>query len=258
MGHKLFKGLRLLVLSFLGRSEQVRYESAHELLSAVAIRCQMRMYAGNLSWSTDADFLKHWADYPERKSDIIHERKFNLFNIARGLRHIPGDIVECGVFHAASSFLMLSASEGTGKHLHGFDSFEGLSKPEETDIVKRERTFKWKENDLSVPENVAAENLKKFAGHFSLYKGWIPERFHEIGEKTFSLVHIDVDLFAPTTDSLEFFWPRLSPGGMIVCDDYGFETCPGARKAMDDFFQKHNQPVIHLTTGQGIVIRPLP
>lgn len=256
MVHKLFKAVRLAWLSFLGGSEQARYEARHDLLNAIAIRCNMRMYTGNLAWPTDADFLKHWSLYPEKETDIIHERKFNLFNIARGLRHVQGDIVECGVFRAASAFLMLSASEGTGKNLHGFDSFEGLSKPEETDTVTRGRTFKWKENDLSVPENTASENLKKFEGHFSLYKGWIPQRFDEVEGKIFSLVHIDVDLFAPTLAALEYFWPRLSPGGMIVCDDYGFETCPGARKAMDDFFQKQGQSVIHLTTGQGLVIRP--
>lgn len=256
MAYKLFKALRLLLLSFLGNSEQSRYESRHDLLSALAIRCQMRMYTGNLAWPVDAEFLRQWDQYPEKKTDIIHERKFNLFNIAKGLRHVHGDIVECGVFRAASSFLMLSASEGTGKHLHGFDSFEGLSKPDKTDTVIHERTFKWKENDLAVPEDVAKKNLGKFAGHFTLYKGWIPQRFNEIEGKAFSLIHIDVDLFGPTMESLEFFWPRLSPGGMIVCDDYGFETCPGARKAMDDFFKKNNQSVIHLTTGQGIVIKP--
>jgi len=69
-------------------------------------------------------------------------------------------------------------------------------------------------------------------------------------------VHVDVDLFEPTAARLEFFYPRLVSGGMIVCDDYGFTTCPGARKACDDFCAKTpQQTVIHLTTGQGIIMK---
>lgn len=256
MIHPLAKAFKLLMASFLGASEKARYEARHDLLNAVSIKLGMRMYNINLSWPEDTEFLKHWSQYPEKKTDIIHERKFNLFNIARGVRHVSGDIAECGVFRAASSFLMLSASEGTGKKLHGFDSFEGLSKPDESDAVMSAHTFEWKENDLAVPEDIARRNLGLFPNLVTLYKGWIPERFHEVKDTAFSIVHIDVDLFQPTLDSLEFFWPRLSPGGVIICDDYGFETCPGAKKAMDEFFEKHNQSVIHLTTGQGIVIKP--
>lgn len=90
---------------------------------------------------------------------------------------------------------------------------------------------------------------------FTLYKGWIPEKFHEVEDKEFSLVHIDVDLHDPTLASLEFFWPRLNAGGMIVCDDYGSEACPGAKKAMDDFAAKYGFSVVHLTTGQGFITK---
>lgn len=69
------------------------------------------------------------------------------------------------------------------------------------------------------------------------------------------MIHIDVDLYQPTLDSIEFFWDKLNVGGVLVCDDYGFETCPGAKKAMDDFFSKKNMSVIHLPTGQGVVFK---
>ena len=107
-----------------------------------------------------------------------------------------------------------------------------------------------------MPEAAASHNLQKFNGSFTLYKGWIPARFDEAKDKTFSLVHIDVDLYEPTLASLAFFWPRISAGGMIVCDDYGFESCPGARRAMDEFFAERGLSVVHLTTGQGFVTKP--
>jgi hypothetical protein len=42
---------------------------------------------------------------------------------------------------------------------------------------------------------------------------------------------------------------------MLLCDDYGFETCPGAARAMDRFFTDKPEPIISLTTGQGLVIK---
>ena len=49
--------------------------------------------------------------------------------------------------------------------------------------------------------------------------------------------------------------PRVVPHGIIVCDDYGFDTCPGARQAMDTYFADRKVPIVHLPTGQGLVIR---
>ncbi len=66
-----------------------------------------------------------------------------------------------------------------------------------------------------------------------LHPGWIPERFADVGDQSFAFVHVDVDLYEPTRNSLEFFWPRLAPGGILSCDDYGLTQFPGARQAVD-------------------------
>lgn len=71
--------------------------------------------------------------------------------------------------------------------------------------------------------------------------------------KTFALVHVDVDLYQPTLDSLEFFFPRLLPGGILVCDDYGSGSYPGARTAMDEYFSNQLENIIELPQGQGFV-----
>ena len=46
-----------------------------------------------------------------------------------------------------------------------------------------------------------------------------------------SFVHLDVDLYEPTRACLDYFLPRLSPGGFVICDDYGAPTFPGAARA---------------------------
>jgi len=235
-------------------SPQKRYESKHAIIAAVAARNGFRLYNKNLAWFHDADFLAAWSLFPSGGRSI-HDRKFNLYNIAKSIRTIPGDLAECGVYHGGSSHLMLVATAPAGKRLHGFDSFEGLSEPVKVDLVSTNYTFKWQKNDMRSDIKRTDHNLKQHSGRYKLYKGWIPDRFNEVSEKRFSLVHIDVDLYEPTLAALEFFYPRLSPGGIIVCDDYGFESCPGARRAMDEFFSdKPEEVVVHLTAGQGFVV----
>ena len=58
-------------------------------------------------------------------------------------------------------------------------------------------------------------------------------------------------MYEPTKDSINYFWPKIVPGGVIICDDYGSYKTIGARKAMDDFFGKDK--ILELPTGQGLV-----
>lgn len=238
-------------------NRQKRYDSIHSVLSIIAIRLGYRMGNKNLLWHKDKDFSNVYSIISKNDTGKkrIPERKYVLYGIAKSISSINGDIVECGVFRGHSSFLMLHANKDNNKKFYGFDSFEGLSQPEEIDKVKNNFSFSWKKNDLSVPQQIAEKNLKDFKNRYKLFKGWIPDRFNEVANKRFSLVHIDVDLYQPTFDSISFFWERLNIGGALVCDDYGFETCPGAYKAMNDFFKSKQLEIIHLTTGQGLVFK---
>ena len=73
--------------------------------------------------------------------------------------------------------------------------------------------------------------------HIGYFSGWIPNAFPAEPGDRYRFVHLDVDLYEPTRDSLNYFYPRLVPGGMIVSDDYGW---PGARKAIDEFCAREN------------------
>jgi hypothetical protein len=145
-------------------------------------------------------------------------------------------------------------TKATDKTLHLFDSFEGISAPGPDDQAVGGPDKNWKKGMLAVEENTVRDNLDGFR-LVEIHRGWIPERFSDVGGSRFCLVHIDLDLHRPTHDSLEFFYPRLNPGGVIVCDDYGSGYCPGARKACDDFVRDKPESVLHLPTGQGLIIK---
>lgn len=199
-------------------------------------------------WLEDRAFL----DYFERfvGTDNYHsaDRKYLLRSLLQLVKHLPGDTAECGAYEGASSYLICEFFAGAGKEHHVFDSFEGLSAPESVDGGW------WHANDLTAGEEILKRNLAKFPGVHT-YRGWIPARFAEVADRHFCVVHIDVDLYAPTRDSLEFFYPRMVPGGLIVCDDYGYSSCPGAQKALDEFMAGKPEGIVHAPTGQGIVVK---
>jgi hypothetical protein len=107
---------------------------------------------------------------------------------------------------------------------------------------------------LRAGEETVKANLSHYP-NVEILRGWIPERFPEVSSLSFCFVHIDVDLYQPTLDSLSFFYPRLVRGGLIVCDDYGFSTCPGATRAFDEYMKDKPEKIIHVPTGQGFIIK---
>ena len=76
-------------------------------------------------------------------------------------------------------------------------------------------------------------------------KGWIPKDLRKYKIKKFSFIHIDLDLHKPILDTLEFFYPKLVKGGIIICDDYNSSQFPGAKKAWDDFFKDKNNEFLY-------------
>jgi len=177
-----------------------------------------------------------------------YERKWNLKELLKLTRHIQGDFAECGVFRGGSAFFMCQIAQADNKEVHLFDSFQGLSNPEQHESAH------WTVGDLAIDEEEVKANLADF-DNFHTYPGWIPERFADVADRSFSFVHIDVDLQQPTRDSIEFFFPRMVAGGILLLDDHGSAMCPGARQAALTYFEAKTEEVLDLATGQGLVIK---
>lgn len=201
-----------------------------------------------------------WVHHPEFKAYLTRfdeasghnaERRWMMQQLLRLTDGVPGDTAECGAYIGAGSYLICRANAGRRMH-HIFDSFEGLSAPAAEDGNY------WRGGDLAAPEAAVDSNLEPFSGHYRLYKGWIPGRFSDVADKMFSFVHIDVDLQQPTYDSIEFFYPRLSPGGILVCDDFGLSSCPGATAAITTYLGDRPEKMIELASGGGFLIKGAP
>jgi O-methyltransferase len=169
------------------------------------------------------------------------------------VRHLNGALAECGCFRGASILLLCSYEQSytpsfSGHNVHVFDSFEGLSKPGTNDGAGRG-------DSVAGAFAAAIEDVQEALSGFpeiTFHKGWIPERFQDVETKRFRFVHVDVDLFQPTNDSVRFFFDRLVPGGRLICDDYNWS---GAKDAIDVFVAERGIEIVSSPHGQAMLIK---
>ena len=193
-------------------------------------------------------------------SDYRRPRFYNLVQMFMATSSIDGACLEAGCFKGLSSFLLCSYSRLINHQFKGegfsiLDSFEGLSEPSKKDLESLCSVSTRAEKQLyTAAIDQVRKSLSAFPG-IILHKGWIPEILSEIPERKYRFVHIDLDLYDPIIKSLEYFYPRLLPGGILVIDDYGYLDFPGAKKAVDEFCEAHRLQPICLTTGNAALIK---
>jgi len=198
----------------------------------------------------------------EKTDNLLKKlRHFSLMQMVEHIRdkNISGHFAECGVWKGHSAYLIASIIQNEfNDSFHIFDSFEGgLSDKVDKDLVEGQSDNEIKEEKLIFSSNL--QDVKRTLNNFQFIKyhpGWIPETFHEVSEINFSFVHIDVDLYQPTKDSLEFFYERLNNGGVIICDDYGLNQFPGAKSAVDEFISNNKYSFFYeVPYGSCIIIK---
>ena len=163
---------------------------------------------------------------------------YQIFMAVKRTAKVNGDIAEVGVYRGGSAKLICEAKGN--KALYLFDTFEGLPDPCEMD----DRRAFHKRQYLGSFEN-AKTCLKEYSNVY-IYKGLFPSTAEPIKNKRFSLVHLDADLYKSTLSCLEFFYPRMNKGGVILSHDYAGQG--GVRKAFDGFFKEKPEPIIELSS----------
>lgn len=177
------------------------------------------------------------------------QRCFTLFTlVAQAIATLSGEVWECGVYKGGTAML-LNKLTGFTTRLRLFDTFEGMPATQECEDWHKAGEFA----DTSL-EEVAKRIPNKGSAFF--YKGLIPETFKGLEQSKIAFAHIDVDIYSSVLACCEFIYPRLERGGFMVFDDYGWNTCPGAKKAVDEYFSTKSTllPLI-LSTGQAIIFR---
>jgi len=180
---------------------------------------------------------------------LIDFQKFNvIYRLLQQCRSLPGDIGELGVYRGGiSAALALAAPE---KRLHLFDTFTGLRQAKTPGEPHRAGDFA----DTSLPDVLSLLP----AGHpVTVHAGWFPECVtEELRGTTFAFLHIDGDYYESTRDALDFFYPSLSPGGVLVFDDWEWEGCPGVKRALLEGHERFGYRIETAAPLQAYVRKP--
>jgi O-methyltransferase len=195
-------------------------------------------------WDQEPDFNRIMQTIQHTLVDRV--RCFMLYQLARQVAQIPGDIAEVGVYKGGTAKLL--AQTLPEKQIHLFDTFQGMPPADATIDLHRQGDFA----DTSLP---AVQSHLSDCSNVRFYQGLFPSTAGPIARLKFSLVHVDADIYDSVKACCQFFYERLERNGVMVFDDYGFPTCPGARKAVDEFFSDKPDVPFYLPSGQCIVVR---
>jgi O-methyltransferase len=182
---------------------------------------------------------------------VSQDRCWVLYSLAQMALQLPGHVYEAGVYRGGTAIILrhvLAQAETMAdqKLLRLFDTFAGMPDTNPDHDVHQSGDFD-NTDVAAVQGNVGA------ADFIAYHPGLIPETFAGLEDDRICFAHVDVDIYHSILDTCAFVYPRLSPGGFMLFDDYGFPSCPGAKQAVDEFFSDKPEDPRLLRTRQAVV-----
>ncbi len=180
-------------------------------------------------------------DWPQAAHTMIGLRRLdNLqYCVEQVLKeNVPGDLIEAGVWRGGASIFMRAILKAHGdreRRVWVADSFEGLPPPDPRFPQDRDSTFHV-HRSLCIPLEEVKANFERYGlldGQVRFLRGWFKDTLPTAPIERLAVARLDGDMYESTLTSLTSLYPRLSPGGYLIVDDYaGFEAC---RQAVTDF-----------------------
>lgn len=175
---------------------------------------------------------------------------------------VEGDFVECGVSHGfLSSAIMEYLNWDTlGKTFYLLDTFAGM---DPRFVSEQERgAGALVRNQAALDFGIYGNSADIVRANFAQWTnqriivGAVPETLQQVDAAAVAFLHIDMNCAPPEVATLRYFWPRLSPGAMVLLDDYANRGRDEQRIAMDEVARELGVMICALPTGQGILIKP--
>lgn len=166
---------------------------------------------------------------------------------------LEGDFVECGVnrgfyARAVAEFLGFQRLD---KRFFLLDTYQGLDPRFFTDA---ERAGGWTGGGYVD----CYEDVKKTFSSYPnvrIVRGSVPETLSQVDSGKIAYLSIDMNNTVPEIAALDFFWPKMVPGAIVVLDDYGWVNRPEQKKAFDAWAARNDAFILRMPTGQGIVVK---
>jgi O-methyltransferase len=155
---------------------------------------------------------------------------------------VPGDLIETGVWRGGASIFMravLKACGDTQRTVWLADSFVGLPKPNPERYPADAGDESWRNAALAIPVDEVKANFAKYGlldERVRFLAGWFRDTLPTAPIEKLSVLRLDGDMYESTSDALTHLYPKLSPGGYAIIDDYAI---PGCQAAVEDYRSKH-------------------
>lgn len=190
------------------------------------------------------------------KDNDIRWRIHVLLWAASHASKLDGDFVDCGVNTGifSRSIINYTGFNELGKKYYLLDTFNGLA----NEYSSEEEINEAKDKPYYIQDNLF-ERVKETFRPFNvrIIKGAIPETLTQVKTNKVSFLSIDMNCVLPEIEALEYFWPKMVRGGMIILDDYGYRNKNQRQKAAHDAFAKSKGvEILTLPTCQGMIVKP--
>ena len=168
---------------------------------------------------------------------------------------LPGDFAECGVNTGIYALAVCDYVDfnALDKSFYLFDTFRGIPELQMSAGEKRDRLI----SNTKYPDvfEHAAKNFAPFP-RAKLVRGTVPDTLTSVAIDKVAYLSLDMNIAYPERKAIEYFWPRLAPGAVVVLDDYGWSGYEEQKKTMDEFARQVGVEVWMLPTGQGLMFKP--
>ena len=175
---------------------------------------------------------------------------------ARHALQLRGDFVECGVStgivsRAVAHYVDFGQQD---KRYWLIDTFEGIplqqASPGEMALAKSKNKRHYHDCHADVQHHFSRY------GNVEVIKGSVPEVLDGLDIRSVAFLHIDMNIAEPEVQAMHHFWNKLTPGAVVVFDDYGSMAHQEQKAALDDFAKHHGFAILTLPTGQGLALKP--
>lgn len=182
--------------------------------------------------------------FRDNRSLMTTYEMWMIYSLARAQSKRPGAFAEVGVYKGASAKIICELKGD--KPLHLFDTFEGL--PEAS---THDRGIHKVGQYAASLESV--QDYVKGYPNLHWYKGLFPDSAINVSDDKFAFAHFDVDLYEGTKACLEYFYPKMIPGGIMITHDY--DILAGVQKAFKEFLADKPEGLIELPTTQCMIVK---
>ena len=208
----------------------------------------LEAYKRGLKASKGVDYQWHWR---------VHVGLW----VADNCKNLDGDFVEFGVNVGFMSSAIMKYLDWNSKNktFYLLDTFQGI---DEKYLLKDEIVEGiLNKNEARINNNFYTTSVESVKANFyeweriKIIEGSVPDTLSLIDSHEFAFAHIDMNCARPEVAALEFIWPKLKKGGMILLDDYAYRGFHNQKKAIDNLGNKLGLSILSMPTGQGLIIK---